>query len=210
MGLSIEVGYYEATGTEFGGVEPEELVALNEVLAAEGLPQHHEPPRLPPLQSRAACSSFPYSYLHQLRRLAAHQMEDPSWRVTPVHGDLTPADERLIERQTMHMTNHLLAHSDAEGFYVPVDFRAILFDEQDRIRGGTFGSSHQLMRDLVTLAPLLNIRLESGHLSDSEAERLNRAFDAEDDPFRIEKGVWIALYEAARLSLHHEAMIVFC
>jgi hypothetical protein len=50
--------------------------------------------------------------------------------------------------------------------------------------------------------------LEDGRLSDAEAERLNQE-TASERGFWIEKMVWLALYESARLSTEYKTAICF-
>lgn len=106
------------------------------------------------------------------------------------------------------LSSHLLCHSDCEGFYVPIDFSEPIFADEKDIPGGMLGSSHGLMRELIAVAPYLNISLSGDELMDSEAERINESVESEG-PFWIEKAVWISLYEAARLSIEYRTAICF-
>jgi hypothetical protein len=108
----------------------------------------------------------------------------------------------------MRMRSHLLCHSDAEGFYFPIDFDDVIFDEDGSLPGGMLGSTQRLMQELITLAPYLGIKLQNGELSDSAAARLNEGSEAAG-PLWIEKCVWLSIFEAARLSLKHKAAIWF-
>lgn len=50
--------------------------------------------------------------------------------------------------------------------------------------------------------------MENDHLSNAGAESINREVEAHA-PLWIEKAVWISLFEAARLSIEHQAAICF-
>jgi hypothetical protein len=50
--------------------------------------------------------------------------------------------------------------------------------------------------------------LVKGQLSDSEAEKINAAVEAEA-PLWVEKAVWISLFEAARLSIQYGTAVCF-
>jgi hypothetical protein len=210
MGLSIIVGIM----SDVADADPEavehfrqEFARINDVLAEQGLPQHTEPEKLPAaLENRCALDGFPYSFLHTVRRAYAHRMRDPKWIAKPLAEDA--ANDPLVEEVTREMTSHLLCHSDAEGFYLPLDFTQVVFDEQERITGGMLGSSQRLRDELVEVAPALGINLAAGELPDEEAERINTAMERES-PLWIEQIVWLSLYEAARLSLKHRAAICF-
>ena len=83
-------------------------------------------------------------------------------------------------------------------------------DDNGRILGGMLCSSFDLSDELVEIAPNLGIDLDKNDkLSDAEADRINRQAKQGDSPFKIELAVWIALYEAARLSIEHKTAIVF-
>jgi hypothetical protein len=69
------------------------------------------------------------------------------------------------------------------------------------------GSSQHLLRELIQVAPALNITLENGELSDAEALRINALGESDRGLYR-EYTVWIALFEAARLSIEHNTLIV--
>jgi hypothetical protein len=210
MGLAIEVGslaFLKTADAEGYEWTRQELAAVNTVLAEAGLPQHTEPDELPELASRAGLTSFPYSFLHYLRRVYANLDKNPQWRPVEVAEGDDPTKDPAIDHQLfVKMTSHLVCHSDAEGFYVPVDLAEPLVD--DRLTGGILGSSQALQRELILIAPALGIKLTDGQLSDAEAERISDAAD-EDAPWERELTVWIALYEAARLSIAHNTVIKF-
>jgi hypothetical protein len=210
MGLSIVVGIMsDVAETDEEAVEHyrEEFARLNEVLAEQGLPQHSEPEKLPPVENRCSLDGFPYSFLHTVRRAYAHRIRDPQWIAEPRDDDA--ADDPLVEEVTMEMESHLLCHSDAEGFYLPLDFASVVFDEdQERITGGMLGSSYRLKEELEYVAPALGIKTSAGELADDEAQRINDLMEREG-PLWIEQIVWLALYEAARLSIKHRAAICF-
>ncbi|HDS1209335.1 TPA: hypothetical protein QDZ84_004402, partial [Shewanella algae] len=99
--------------------------------------------------------------------------------------------------------------SDCDGFYLPIKFDEIIFDDEDRIPGGALGSSYKLLEELIFIAPKLNIILKDGQLSDSEADRINELAESEGNFYR-EYCVWIALYEAASESIENKTAIYFC
>ena len=213
MGLSICVGVL----AEIAEFDPEsgehwraEFGSINEVLAELGLPQHSEPKTLPPLENRCSLDGFPYSFLHTVRRAYARRVLDPRWIADPMEDSKGAARDSAIKIVAREMSSHLICHSDAEGFYLPLDFAPVLVDEkQSRITGGWLGSSYRLAEELVVVAPALGINLVAGVVSDEEAEKINSAMD-DEGPLRVEQIVWLSLYEAARLSIEHRAAICFC
>ncbi|MGA2255916.1 MAG: hypothetical protein ABSG53_14815 [Thermoguttaceae bacterium] len=211
MGLAVEVGMladlleHDSDGAEW---LRETFASVSEVLEENKLPRHHEPESLPPLDCRASILSYPYSFLHHLRRIAAHVAEDPRWVATPFPESSDPARDALVDKHPVSRESHLLCHSDCEGFYVPIEFKDVIVNDDGRIPCGMLGSSFALLKGLQAIAPALGIRLASGKLSDEEAEKINS--EVENQPVLwIEKTVWLSLFEAARLSIQHKAAICF-
>ncbi|SFH69959.1 hypothetical protein SAMN05421753_102129 [Planctomicrobium piriforme] len=213
MGLVVSVGVLadlSENDEEGAAWFRDALEQINEVLVEQGYPEHHEPEQLPEMECRDEVAGYPYLFLHYLRRFYAQASHNPDWEPTPLPEEADPTDDPLLEEQMGQLSSHLLSHSDAEGFYLPLDFTEIIVDEtdQDRIVGGLLGSSYRLLEELVSIAPQLGIQLNGNTLSDEEAEKINSDTEAELE-FWIEKIVWISLYEAARLSIEHRTAIVF-
>lgn len=213
MGLAIGVGML----AEYGRTEPQaarrmrrDLDEINTELRRRQLPEHHEPDSFDePLQFRASVTSFPYSWLHYLRRYAAHVMRDEKWVPYPVEPGEDPAEDPVLRQMYAEMSSHLLCHSDREGYYIPVDFDELILDPDHDIRGGVVGSSQRLRRELVQLTDQLEIRLgDDGQLSDEIAEELSKQRPSHV-PFAVERLVWLALWEAARLSIEQDTAVVF-
>jgi hypothetical protein len=190
-------------------LQPAALHALQAALADHGV-TWREPhgAAVPPM--RVDASGMPYSSLHRLRRvLTLLDREEP---VTPLGGPqgIGREDDGKVLDQTLLMYSHLLCHSDCDGYYVPVDFGDPLFLPEEGVAGGGMvGSSQGLLAELRRCAPTLGIRLDAdGHLSDAEAERLNR-LPPEGGGFAVEARVWLTLYEACRASLASGHLIVF-
>lgn len=140
MGLAVCVGMLaELLEEDPEGAEAfeEDLTEANRVLAAAGLPQHTEPRGPLELDSRASIDGFPYSFIHYLRRAYAHRVLSPDWVATPLPDDVDPTEDPKIQVLLDGSESHLLCHSDAEGFYVPVDFKDVLFDERMATRAAS-------------------------------------------------------------------------
>ena len=212
MGLAISVGALADLQDE----DPEGAQWLqdaigeaNVLLQQAGLPQHIEPASLPDLDSRAMLDSFPYSFLHYLRRAYAHAALDGQWRATPLPEGEEPADDPVLDEAQDTFDSHLICHSDCEGFYFPIVFDEVIFaDDEHALLGGMLGSSYKLREELVTVAPALGIFLLGDVLGDDEAERINARIEAEEGLDR-ELSAWMAAYEACRLSIEHKTAIVF-
>ena len=64
------------------------------------------------------------------------------------------------------------------------------------------------MAVLQDIASYLGIQLVDGQLSDPEMTRLSQIIDSQQDFYR-EIAVWVALFEASRLSIKYQTAIVF-
>ena len=210
MGLSVEVGLLaELMEEDPEGAEwlRESFAAVNKVLARENLPLHHEPETLPPMSNRCPLSGYPYSFLHYLRRAYACRKADKAWVAHALPPSEEPTDDPDLRAEYARGESHLLMHSDAEGFYVPVDFESVLYDQGEGVPGEAIGSSYRLLDELLFVAPAIGIFPDGRNLSDEQANEIAALTDK--DELHIEKLVWLSLFEAARLSIEHGTAICF-
>jgi len=211
MGLSVQVGALaDLVENDPEGAEwlREGFAAANKILSEHRLPSHSEPESLPRLKDRCSLNGYPYSFLHYLRLAYARRNADPTWIAEPLPPGAKPTDDQILKAEYRRQASHLLTHSDAEGFYLPVDFKDVLFDRGEGVPGEMIGSSFRLLEELVVVAPALGIQLHGSELPDQQAAEINSLLQARTGLF-IEKIVWLSLFEAARLSIEHKAAIVF-
>lgn len=208
MSLMTVVGYLDSPHDDEGRRWfQDQLRTINEVLVDHGFGAHTEPEQLLPIASAQPWTEIGSSSLHALRRVAAYRALDGNYVATPFPDTARAADDPAVAKIGARTDLHLLCHSDAEGFYVPIDFPEVLIDE--RIAGAYLGSSVRLAHELVLVAPALEIELDrDGTLTPQEAQRLYALTEKEDGLFRELTG-WLDLYEAARLSLAQKSAIVF-
>lgn len=182
-----------------------ELDRLGERLEAKGLPPWREPETVS-VRPRAHVDSFSYSTIHFLRRALAwtRASEAP---LEPTGGELTPDDDALVRDEAAMLDSHLICHSDADGWYVPIPMGEPVF-LGDEIAGRVVGSSVCLLDELAEVAPPLGVALTDDlELTDAEAERLFRVTD--DDPFARELMAFLTLWECARVSVASGCAIRF-
>ena len=222
MGLAVHVGILldvAESDAEMLDDLREEFVNVNTVLAENGLPTYDEPEAgsWKPL----SFDMHGYSGLHYLRRIAAHlaagrplpspgddgASSDP---VQEAYYDAVAGRPRLFRRRTSfdRRFDHLLVHSDAEGFYVPVEFDEVLFSED--VPGTMLGSSHALVRECEELMDALEI--PSG--IDPENEELCVASEEQGRGegwrrYGVEAFTCVRLLAAARASLERGAAVAF-
>ncbi|WP_458627049.1 hypothetical protein [Winogradskyella sp. PC D3.3] len=212
MGLAITSGIL----ADFIENEPEGYEAynvifenINVILAANNLEPHQEPHVL----ERAPLNSggFPYVFLHFLRRFAAHVWENEAndnWKPTPFSLDEEPYDDAILEEHYSYMSSHLLTHSDAEGFYLPIELPEVLFDtDETPVPGAMIGSSYQLLRELKSLTKYLGITLNENDIVSNLPEVNKKITDRGD--FWVETLVCATLLDAAKFSIANHTAIVF-
>ncbi len=220
MGLALEVGILADLKTaDEEGYEyfRNQFVLLNALPAINALPAHNEPEDVPIL----SCEMYGYFGLHFLRRIAAHLLvngavPDPCLeRPTndPVYHKCydeiaTMQDARSREDKRF---DHLLCHSDAEGFYVPIGFDDVLFDfDETGIAGAQVGSSIVLVRECAALAEAIGVPIDV----DPGDATLNDVCETQGKGsgwhrYGIESYTCIQLLNAARHSATTGAALVF-
>ncbi|KDN86498.1 hypothetical protein [Kitasatospora cheerisanensis] len=212
MGLDVVVGALigaeEDTADWFRG----ECATIRAVLEREGLPAWQEPLEGQQFGDRV----WGYSGLHTLRRLAAHLAADGRLPEPLAEGERASQDPVLqrmyedIPDDPAGPFDHLIHHSDCEGYYVPVEFGPVLVDEE--LSGGALGSSVRLLAELRALAEALG--LPEG--LDPDGPEVEGALEGEDtgpEPWRrygTESFICLQLMRAARHSVETGAVMAFC
>jgi hypothetical protein len=228
MGLDVVVGVFG----EFDEVECEEFAEdfaiVRRELAVAGLPGWEEP-RLGE-DDVVVYDVYGYSGLHHLRRVAAHlaasgtapppleagSERDPvlvaAFESGPAH--LVTVKDGTAEHRgptgAEPTFDHLIQHSDCEGYYVPVDFAAVLYSED--VLGGYLGSSQRLLEECLRVAEALGLPIDL----DPEADEVQAAVDGEVEDAAGWQRHGIASYTCLQLigaawhSLKTGAAITFC
>jgi hypothetical protein len=115
-----------------------DLDVVNSVLAENKLPAFTEPEHLPALRSRSVLQNLGYSHLGGLKRTYAYAAKYPDWWPTPPADGLRVYEDPIFAEDAIIRRSHLLHHSDADGFYVPVDFESPIAN--DRVYGRILGA----------------------------------------------------------------------
>lgn len=237
MGLDLIVGVVAACPDADDRTNlRKQFAAINKRLAHFGLPPHDENERL---RKPYAVQMYGYAGLHYLRRAAAHlyfegklpeSVVEPAddedgavaWESPRVKqwyesladdADDSPYITYTTRSKAGSRFEHLMMHSDCEGYYVPVPFDRVLphVKGMSRVAGGELGSSHALMRECEVLAKAMKLPLRL----DPESEEVWEA--AEDQGrggrgwrrYGVESFTCLALYRACKFSIKHRAAIVF-
>lgn len=190
-----------------------DFVAIGELLERAGARPWAEPDL--DEEEGAEFEVWGYSGLHTVRRLAVHlaaggrlpEPLDSSQRATddPLLGEVYEA----LPSDPPGPFDHLVHHSDCEGYYVPVDFAHVIVD--DKAPGGYLGSSVRLLEEARRLAEALGLPEDL----DPHSEEVFEAADAEQlategwRRYGVESYVCLQLLHAAKLSVSTGAAIAF-
>ena len=224
MGLDICVGIpaeVRESDPEYLDYFERQMETVNGVLEAFGLPEHKEPPDIED-ERAVECEMYGYTGLHCLRRLAAHLAL--KGELPPPGDDEAASDPVLNDYYKIFDANfargnatgipfqHLIVHSDAEGFYLPVEFEDVLIpDASLEIAGGMIGSSHALLRECRELAQALEL---PGDLA-ADVEALWAAAETQGEGetkwerYGVESFTCFNLIRACEASVETGAAVVF-
>jgi hypothetical protein len=230
MGLTLVVGILadlKDADDEGADYYRRQFDAVNRALKTHGLPLHREPETLTSTHSE---DMFGYSAIHHLRHIAAY-----SWagKGLPSPGDKDPDKDPIVRnyyasvdsgppsllsrffgssRRNSPRYDHLIFHSDAEGFYLPQDFAEVIFpNSRLKIAGEMIGSSVRLSRECEALATLLQIPAGLDPESDELLEFIENP-ESGGPPWKSHgKAVHacLKLQAACAFSLANKAAIVF-
>jgi hypothetical protein len=223
MGLNVVVGalidLHDPEGVDNLRAE---FAAVNEALHEAGLPEHDEPERAD--WDPVDFDMWGHGGLHYLRRAAAHldregELPEPG---TTESVDNDPVMERYYDRATSALRgllqafgpkkkgrfDHLMLHSDAEGFYVPITFGDVLVSE--KVAGDLIGSSQALLDELTRVARALGLPPDLDPASDEAFEAAENQGSGEGwKAYGVEWLTCLQLLAAARASVERQAAIVF-
>jgi hypothetical protein len=233
MGLGLSVGYMaDMKENDEEGYEDfiTQMAKVNQALSAVGLPLHEEPESVKP-EDAISLEMYGYSGLHYLRRIAAHltyteKLPPPGTEESTeakflkqyykesVQGGRPRGLMSLFKRSASAKNfnfNHLIQHSDCEGYYLPIDFANVIFpDSKLKIPGEMIGSSYQLLKECKHLAKALDI-------PGSIAAESDELFEAPDNQgkgtgwqrYGVEAFSCVRLISACEASIRSGAAIVF-
>jgi hypothetical protein len=222
MGLSLEVGLLADLSEhdpESSERFREKLSKLNRLLKHASLSPHVEPETCPVF----SVDMIGYAGLHYVRRLAAHlelrgELPDP--------GDDDAGNDPILLKHYKHFESprgsvfsrilgrksptrrfdHLINHSDAEGFYVPQDFADVLVAPPElEIAGGLVGSSYRLLEETRKIAEAIELPIETDPESDAvyEAIESQGAGEVTWQRYAMESYHCLQLHRAAEQSIEH-------
>jgi hypothetical protein len=230
MGLSLSVGYLAdvAEGDPEGAESVREsFAALNAFLRSRGMAEHREPENIRPF----SCDMYGYGGLHYLRRVAAHLAAN---KTLPPPGDQNaskdpvlatryaagqPRTPGLFQRWLGRVESsplkfeHIINHSDAEGYYLPRDFTDVLICSKEfKIPGMLIGSSVRLLSECKELAAVLELPLTIDPESDEvwSAPEAQGKGETKWKRYGVESFTCLRLHAAAMHSLETGAALVFC
>jgi hypothetical protein len=217
MGLSITVGILNdlRLHDEEGFESYRKLFAqLDKWLIKQNLSPHNEPEKIA-MGGSYSCGFF-YSMIHTLRRVAAHvamsgKIPKP---MDPTAAAKDPVVQSFYDEYSVGGSSfdHLMFHSDAEGFYLPQEFKEVLFPPDElRIPGGMIGSSPALRKECLILAEKLGLPTDLNPESQEMQAYLieGKIGSAGWQRYPTESYVCLHLLGACETSIESRAAIVF-
>lgn len=206
------------------------MANVNQALSAEGLAPHHEPESVSS-GDFISLDMFGYSGLHYLRRVAAHITftgklpspgDDDSSKDTLVERYYTESLEEKAPKSFLSLLkkspknksfdfNHLMHHSDCEGYYLPLEFTNVIFpDPELKIPGAMIGSAYRLLQECERLAVALAIPQDM----DSESDELWEAAQSQGEGegwrrYGVESFTCVRLIHACEASIRSKAALVY-
>jgi hypothetical protein len=214
MGLALEVGILaDLRQNDEEGYEYfcSQFQTINQYLQSVSLPLHREPEDC----AVWSCGMLGYSGLHYLRRIAAH-LDLNGQLVSPGNHENTRDDPALNDYYSLlgnGSYDHLIQHSDAEGYYLPIALTEVLYTEQPLgIAGGIIGSSVNLLRECEQLAAVLGI---PAALTENSSELRQAAMSQGEGStlwqrYGVESYICVCLMQGCRAAIAANAALVFC
>jgi hypothetical protein len=179
-----------------------------------GLPQYREPDNCDELSLRVG----PYSYIHYLRRMAAHltirgELPSPGDDNASKDPYLKQYVDRAFNENKIGPFDHLIIHQDSDDYYVPLDFNPVVAPPKEiGIDCWTIGSSIGLLRECEQIATYLQVpirifKIVMGHLG----TRLDYHNDGSQlwQKYPVESHVCTCLILGCRRSIRTGAALVF-
>jgi hypothetical protein len=214
MGLTVVVGILAGAEEEYAGHVRVRFAVIRELLARVGAGQWAEPV----LNERDVLDGdmWGYSGLHTVRRVAVH-LAQTGTLPEPLAEAHEAADDPLLTKAYAEFPgepagpfDHLIHHSDCEGYYVPVDFGQVIVD--DSVAGGYLGSSVRLLAETRRIASALGLAEDL----DPDSAEVFGACDAKTPAaggwqrYGVESFGCLRLIHAAKHSTATGAAIAFC
>jgi hypothetical protein len=227
MGLDAIVGAFRQLELDPEGLKyhRDMFARLSITVREAGLPPYVEPEDLPEENTWSARIGS-YGMLHHLRRLAAYidagrPLPEPiddrassDLVLKARHEGVNPSPSvwaRIFgkNKPPRSIFPHLIDHSDAEGYYLPIDFPEPLVPTGKlEVPGGFVGSSVRLLDECQRLAALLELPPDA----DPESSEFDEP--TESGPLwqrhAIASYVCLQLIAGARASVNARAAMVFC
>jgi hypothetical protein len=213
LDIGALVGYQERDPEGYNQLKSE-LDAISKWLVQVGVGQYQEPEDCDMLSVRVG----PYSYLHYLRRMAAHlaitgELPPPSDENPSKDIYLKQYFEQVFKEHQIGPFDNLIIHGDTDGYYVPLDFAPpVAPPKQLGINTWVIGSTFGLLRECEYLAASLQIPIRAykivmGHLGRCQDYHIGENLLTEK--YLIESHVCICLILACRRSIRTGSALIF-
>lgn len=212
VGLTVVVGILVGAEDEAVDCVREDFAVIRRLLDRAGAPRWAEPALGEGDDLEG--DMWGYSGLHTLRRVAVH-LAETGILPDPLAQARMASEDPLLKKayakwpaEPAGPFDHLIYHSDCEGYYVPVDFGQVIVDEG--VAGGYLGSSVRLLAETRRIATALGLPEDL----DPDSEEVFSATDGDAaggwQRYGIESYVCLRLIQTAKHSIATGAAIAFC
>lgn len=232
MGLALQTGILsDLRHNDIDGFQhfKKELLATTDFLTQNGIIHQFTEPENLSSDRIWATDMYGYAGLHYLRRIAAYlhlkkELPPPgNWQASndPIlveyfesyfSGDTSTLLKQVLTRKNIFPFEHLIIHSDTDGFYLPIDFERVVVTNNSHLSGGFIGSSYRLLEELSVLAKHLELDLENEideiDLYDA-AETQGKGIEKWEQ-YGVESFTCIKLYQGCLESVENRCALVFC
>lgn len=205
-----------------------ELAQIGDFLNKNGVVHTFQEPTQLTIDRVWSTDMYGYLGLHYLRRVAAHlflekQLPPPGdWNASndPVlvryfeqyfGGNITTLTKQVLTRKKVFPFEHLIIHSDTDGYYFPIDFQRVLVTNDSELCGGFIGSTYRLIEELQELAQVLQLDLNH-NIDDIDL------YDAAEDQghgnalwerYGVESFTCLKLYKGCLESIENRCVLAF-
>lgn len=179
MALALQTGVlaqlYTEDETQYIAIQ-KELNQVGDFLNKNGVAHTFQEPTQLPNDRIWSTDMYGYSGLHYLRRVAAYlflekRLPPPGdWSSSndPIlvqyfeqyfGGNITTLTKQFLTRKKVFPFEHLIIHSDTDGYYFPIDFQRVIVTNDSELCGGFIGSTYRLIEELQQLTQVLQLDL---------------------------------------------------
>lgn len=172
----------------------EYVKSINDVLRAEELPEYNEPKNVPDVYNDAL---FGRSELDHHGAQCLHDIGEMG---------IKNGNDQCLKLISWNPYRVAFLPSDF-GYSYRTDFVTQIWDEDVELN---FGSAHQLIRELIDIAPELKIEIKNSDLTKEQIILIGdmKTFESDEENYFTDlRSAWFVLFEGARLAIEQKVAL---